>query len=278
MSKNQSSQIKFLNIDSLVWVTDPHFEFLEEAQIKSFCAELNGQAADGILITGDVSSGLGIKQAFTMLSQIVTKPILFTLGNHDRYQSSFDRTEMMVDACVRNLPNLYRLTGREVIRLAPDHALVGVDGWADGLAGHGRNTTVRINDFPYIYDFWEVPDDNARFDLMLKLARKFTETLRPTLEKALANFRSVLLATHVPPFSEAAWHEGRPSEPDFLPFFSSPTLGDMLTEVAQKYPDGRLRVLCGHTHGQGSYSRNNIVVDTGGARYGQPQINSILRF
>jgi predicted phosphohydrolase len=278
MSKHKRSQIRFLNIDSLAWVTDPHFEFLEEAQMKRFCDELNAQPAEGILITGDISNGSGIRQAFTLLSQIVGKPILFVLGNHDRYESSFARTEMIVEACVRNLPNLYRLTGREVIRLAPGHALIGVDGWADGLAGSGRNTTVRINDFPYIYDFQALPDDNARFDLMLELAREFTETLRPALEKALANFRSVLLATHVPPFCEAARHEGRPSEPDFLPFFCSPTLGDMLTDVAQKYPDRRLRVLCGHTHGQGSYSHNNIVVDTGGATYGQPQINSILRF
>jgi predicted MPP superfamily phosphohydrolase len=278
MSKHQGSHAKFLNINSLAWVTDPHFEFLDEARMNRFCFELKDQAAEGILITGDISNGSGISQAVTMLSQIVQKPIFFVLGNHDRYESSFARTEMIVEACVRNLPNLYRLTGREVIRIAPGHALIGVDGWADGLAGSGCNTAVRINDFPYIYDFQELSDDNVRFDFMLKLARKFTETLRPTLEKALANFRSVLLATHVPPFSEAAWHEGRPSEPDFLPFFSSPTLGDMLTEVAQKYPDRRLRVLCGHTHGQGSYSHKNIIVDTGGATYGQPRIGSILRF
>jgi hypothetical protein len=57
---------------------------------------------------------------------------------------------MIVDVCVSNLSNLYRLTGREVIRLAPGHALVGVDGWADGLAGTGSNTPARINDWFHI--------------------------------------------------------------------------------------------------------------------------------
>jgi 3',5'-cyclic-AMP phosphodiesterase len=180
------------DIDSLVWVTDPHFEFLGEAEKKSFCAELNISAADGVLITGDISNDSGTKEAFTMLSRIVRKPVFFLLGNHDRYGSSFARTEAIVDACVRNLPNLYRLTSREVIRLSPGHALVGLDGWADGLAGKGSNTSMRVNDFFHIYDFQALPDDNARFDLMLKLAREYAETLRPTLEQALANFRCFL--------------------------------------------------------------------------------------
>ena len=278
MSAKVGSQIKFLNIGSLAWVTDPHFEFLEEYQAEAFCSELKASSAEGILITGDISNAIGIKQILTLLSQRVSKPIFFTLGNHDRYESSFARTEAIVDACVRKLPNLYRLNGREVIRLAPGHALVGVDGWADGRAGKSRNTPVRINDFYQIYDFQELRDDRARFELMLELARNYTEALRPTIAKAMSKFVHVHLATHVPPFAEATWHEGKQSEPDYLPFFCSPTLGKELTKVAKRYPHSVLRVLCGHSHSKARYTHANIVVDSGGATYGQPRIAETMRF
>ena len=278
MTKNAIFRLKFLNIKSLAWVTDPHFEFLEESQAEEFCARLRASVAEGILITGDISNGPEIRRAFTMLSKTVRKPIFFTLGNHDRYESSFARTEAIVDACVRHLPYLYRLTGREVLRLAPGHALVGVDGWADGRAGNGSNTQVRINDFVQIYDFQVLRDDAARFELMQKLAREYAEAVRASLEKAMSMFSHVWLATHVPPFVEATWHEGKLSEPDFLPFFCWPTLGEILTAVSQRHPRSTIRVLCGHTHGKGRYSRDNIVVDTGEATYGQPRINEIVRF
>ena len=55
------------------------------------------------------------------------------------------------------------------------------------------------------------------------------------LESAFEQYESLFLATHVPPFSEAAWHEGRICEPDYLPFFASPTLEEMLIDIAGRH-------------------------------------------
>jgi hypothetical protein len=43
------------------------------------------------------------------------------------------------------------------------------------------------------------------------------------------------------------------------------------------FPDRRLTVLCGHTHGLGeAQPAANVIVYTGGARYGEPEIQRVL--
>ena len=53
-------------------------------------------------------------------------------------------------------------------------------------------------------------------------------TLRPHLVEALEAAPEVLLLTHVPPFREACWHEGRTSDDDWAPGFTCKAVGDLL--------------------------------------------------
>ena len=50
------------------------------------------------------------------------------------------------------------------------------------------------------------------------------------------SYGNIILLTHVPPFREACWHEGRISDDDFLPHFTCKAVGDMLIEVMSRYP------------------------------------------
>ena len=87
----------------------------------------------------------------------------------------------------------------------------------------------------------------------------------------------VIVATHVPPFCEAAWHEGRPSSDDFLPFFACKAVGDVLLEAARSHPKCQILVLCGHTHDGGELQvLENLRVVTGPAEYGKPEIQQII--
>jgi Icc protein len=100
--------------------------------------------------------------------------------------------------------------------------------------------------------------------------------LGPHLLDALEDFENVIVLTHVPPFREACWHEGRLSDDNWLPGFTCKAVGDMLLEVAPKYTDRQITVLRGHTHGEGTARLlPNLIVKTGAALYGQPRFELI---
>lgn len=97
------------------------------------------------------------------------------------------------------------------------------------------------------------------------------------LEAAASKYANVIAVTHVPPFREAAWHRGRVSDDDCLPYFACKAAGDVMQKVMQAHPQSKLLVLCGHTHGGGELQvADNVRVLTGEAEYGKPRINAVL--
>ena len=130
-----------------------------------------------------------------------------------------------------------------------------------------------LNDFGLIGEFGGF--DEARAQRLAKLHALGDEAaahLRAVLPDALARFKHVVVLTHVPPFREACWHEGKVSDDNWLPFFSCKAVGDALVEAMIAAPDRQMTVLCGHTHGG---ARVQILPaepagDDRRARYGQP--------
>jgi hypothetical protein len=56
-------------------------------------------------------------------------------------------------------------------------------------------------------------------------------------------------------------------------------MGEAILEIMVEYPEHRLTVLCGHTHGRGECQPTpNVQVFTGGAEYGQPTIQRVFEF
>lgn len=93
------------------------------------------------------------------------------------------------------------------------------------------------------------------------------------LPAALDPFEELILLTHVPPFREAAWHEGKVSNDDWLPFMASKPMGDVLKDALAARPDRKVTVLCGHTHSAGEVEiLPNLIVKTGGAEYRNPEL------
>jgi Icc protein len=114
---------------------------------------------------------------------------------------------------------------------------------------------------------------------LMRFGDKAALHLHTVLPDALAAFQHIILLTHVPPFLESAWRLGKPSSPDFLPFFSCIAVGDVLVEFLEDHPDKQMTVLCGHTHGSGiAQILPNLVVDTGSARYGYPRIQKTFEW
>ena len=111
---------------------------------------------------------------------------------------------------------------------------------------------------------------------MQQLADKATTHLDSILQRALNMSDHVICLTHVPPFREACWHEGRISDEMWLPHFSCEIVGEILAKHMSQFPEKRMTVLCGHTHSSGvAMISQNLRVITGCAVYGHPEIQHI---
>ena len=166
--------------------------------------------------------------------------------------------------------------------MTPNTALVGHDGWADGRLGDLDGSDVILNDFLLIDELkhWRdhyTLDKPALRQALEALGDEAAGYLKSVLAPAAEQYPKVIVATHIPPFREAAWYQGRPSADDYLPFFSCKAVGDVLLEAAQSHPKCQILVLCGHTHGGGEIQvAENLRVVTGPAEYGQPEIQQVF--
>ena len=259
----------------LAWGTDWHLNFLKPAARQEFIERIAGIEADAFAITGDISDGSNLEQDLRRIGNTITKPVFVLLGNHDRYHSSFAATEEIVQRATAMHPQLHRLTGGELVELSPTIALLGVDGWADGTAGAGSASEVELNDSRFIRDLAVLPRP-VRWLKMRELADEFASAVAATLNEAMAQYQNVIVLTHVPPLPEATWHEGKPSDAEFLPHFCNPTLGRLLREACITFPNTKLTVFCGHTHGEGVHHEVNMTVFTGGAEYFEPRVDRVI--
>jgi len=254
------------------WLTDIHLNFLSPAQRQQFYERLGAAGLDALLIGGDIGEAPSVVRYLTELEEAFPGEIYFVLGNHDFYKGSIGRVRERVARLVASSRRLCWLSMAGVVRLAETTALVGHDGWADGRLGDGIRSEVLLNDHFLIAELsgLEKPELYRR---LAALGDEGADCLGPVLDKALQSYPRVLLLTHVPPFAEACWHEGRISNPDYLPHFASQAMGETILEVLSRYPGRELTVLCGHTHSPGvAEVRLGLTVHTGGAVYGRPEI------
>jgi len=260
----------------LAWATDWHLNFLRPSVREQFIEQVALTKADAFAITGDISDGDNLEKDLLIIGSRITKPVFLLLGNHDRYHASLAAAEDTVERVITQHPHLHRLTGNELVELSQHTALVGVDGWADGTAGAGSASRVTLNDSFLIHDLAALPR-GLQWLKMRELAEGYAHAITPTLGAAMGRYENVILLTHVPPLPEATWHEGRQSDAEYLPHFCNPTLGRIWRETCQRFPNAKLTVLCGHTHGEGAHCEGNLTVFTAPAEYRAPRIDRVIQ-
>lgn len=261
----------------LVWATDIHIDHADSNDKERFAREIIRYSPTAVMITGDIASGRTIEPKLNELHSKIKVPIYFNLGNHDFYGSSIKTVRKWAEDITGNADSDIRwIEAVGIVKLSSDTCLIGIDGWGDGMLGDGNGSRVLLNDWDYIFEFSKVNaifDWGNRMQLLSKLGKEAADKLRPVLTEALQKYNRVLLGTHVPPWIEATWHEGKHSNKDWLPWFSCKQVGDVIVEEAKKHPTKQVTVLCGHTHGFGHSAINNQVdVYTGGATYRFPEV------
>ena len=260
----------------LAWATDIHLNFLGTEGVLDFCHSLSAIGADALIVSGDIAEGPTIKGYLEILAREIEHPIYFVLGNHDFYRSSIRRVRKVVRELCESRERLVWLNSAGVITLSDTVGLLGHDGWADGRLGDYFGSKVVLNDYVLIDELSE-QSVKGRLTLLNRLGDEAAAHIQEHLPIALDQFERVIVVTHVPPFREACWHLGGIANDDWLPHFASQAAGDALVAVADDYPDRDITVLCGHTHGRGVVKiRDNLIVRTGGAVYGEPVVEEVI--
>ena len=265
----------------LAWLTDIHLNFVDTNRLGDFLASLE-QQADAVAISGDIAESRDVCHYLRTIEEVVQKPIYFVLGNHDFYRGSIPQVRRMVAGLASESKHLNYLTALRVVDLTPSTAIIGHDGWADARLGDYRNSNVILSDHQLIAEIarWfdgSSLDKPGLLQTMTSLADEAAGHFATVLDEAAIKYPNVIAVTHVPPFREAAWHQGQTSSDDFLPHFACKVVGDIMRAVMREHPTSNLLVLCGHTHGGGEFlASENIRVLTGEAEYGKLQISEIL--
>ncbi len=258
----------------VAWLTDPHLNFAGVRAAEKLAMEVRERGAKALLVSGDLGEAHDLEGWLSVLGSMCGAPVYFVLGNHDFYGSSVELVRGHVrEACEASDGALVYLTGHEAVALTERTGLVGHDGWGDARAGSFETSPVMLADFMHIEDL-----RGTREHLQSKLHElgdQAAEQLQGPLREAMERFEDVFVVTHVPPFEEACWHEGKPSGGDWSPFFVCGAVGEMLRSEAARRPGVRVTVLCGHTHSAGeAWVASNLHVKTGAARYRKPALQA----
>jgi predicted phosphodiesterase len=260
----------------LAWATDIHLDFCAREIREQLYGGIRG--ADAVIVTGDIAESRTLEPLLLEMTAAVDMPLYFVLGNHDFYGSNVSEVRERARAFRHKDDRLRWLPAEGVVMLQAGVALVGHDGWADGRCGDWVGSRVQLTDYLSIGDLAPLRSARLRLlDRMQALAAEGAKHVRDTMRRALATHDRLIVATHVPPYREACWHEGKISDDQWLPHFSSAVMGDAISEVAREHPRADITVLCGHTHGEGTAQiLPNVIVRTGGAVYGRPAAQPMI--
>jgi len=262
----------------VIWINDIHLDFLDDRRQQRFFKNLKDQKADHILIAGDIAQGPSITACLMKMDSVLNCPIHFVLGNHDYYHGSIAEVRARVRETVATSRNLHWLNDAGVTEFSKNTVLIGCDGWGDGRLGDFHGSHVKLNDFLLIDELRGLSREDL-LERIMALGDEAADHFRVVLPAVFLKADHVIVVIHVPPFREAAWHEGKPSDSNWLPFFACKVAGDVLKSAMMTHPGKRMTVLCGHTHGSGvAKILPNLITYTGAAHYGHPVIQDILEW
>lgn len=273
----------------LAWLTDIHLDHVHAVKREVFYEKIKETGADYILISGDIANSTTFQDLLMEMQSKTGLKILFVLGNHDYYGSSIRGTrsklveEMYVPFCQ---DKINWLPDSEYHFLTHDLCILGQDGWYDARYGNHEksrigmvmNDWIKIEELRNSYLTLDY-DREALVNKCREIADAEAEGLKDSFEAALKQSypKKMIILTHVPPFKEACFYRGQPTEEGILPFYSSKVMGDTISKIASEHPDIDFTVLCGHTHGKVEYRHSgNLLVKAGGATYGHSEIQEVI--
>jgi len=278
-----------------IWTTDIHLDSLDDGAspaLEVFVRSLFVDSPEAVLITGDISTASAIERHLDTFERIATCPVYFVCGNHDFYGGSVTDVREQIQKIALRSKKLVYLTRSDVISLSRSTAIVGHDGWYDGYIGDPSRTSFIMTDWFRISEFINAgavtrysgvyganysPNLGVCLAVARKLSAEAADYVAIRAREAAKTHQSVIIATHVPPWEDAHFHNSRKGEAGAMPWYTSKLMGDAIEEVARENPDVEFTVLCGHTHSQKSLKVDrNLVCHVAPSEYGAPVYQQLI--
>jgi len=266
----------------LGWATDIHLDSAHRERREAFYNRIKAEGLNALVLTGDNSSAPHLHSHLLELAVRTAVPLYFVNGNHDYYGGSIGETRNECTSRYGELgKSIVYLPTQDYVALSPSTVLIGQDGWYDGRNGDFENSPVELNDFVIIEELSRKSKDK-RLEIMQLLADNDAREVHRKCSVAaqIPGLKKIIVATHVPPFRQSAWHEGQPSNRDFLPYFSNRSFGESVLESTEEFRQGggEVTILCGHVHSSGVYYVSpGLECLTGAAKYGKPSIQQSFK-
>jgi Icc-related predicted phosphoesterase len=268
------------------WLTDIHLNFLKYNERISFYEKIKSSDADVVFITGDIGEAPSFMFFLEEMFNVCKKRIYYVLGNHDYYNGSIEviRHDLKFNLDSEPSINYMGFTGTPIV---PGVMLVGSDCWADGRNGSFAKSPLVLNDSKYIEELCDakfLDFDNefkGKKNNLLASMQKYADAGAQHLETIMSTIltskiKKIIILMHVPPFPENSQYRGKQSDDNYLPYYSSKVVGDMLLKLAKGHPHVEFLGLCGHSHGKSFYQPlPNLTVKGGEAEYKHPIIQEI---
>jgi Icc protein len=250
----------------LLWITDAHLDHLSSGMEDAWFEKLTKSQAEMLLLGGDTATSRMLGRILGRIETEFPGKVALVAGNHDYYHTSIPELRAAL-ACHHRTGVVVFEPGCQTkpVKLADGIYLCGSGGWGDASAGCADASAMILNDEYMIADL-RTRDLNAKLRM---LGQESARHLQEQLEVLTEDASCVIILTHVPPWPEACWHEGRRSDSYALPRFCWQAGGLVISQAAERLPQTRFIVLCGHTHSDGIWEQANITCHTAGSSYGR---------
>lgn len=261
---------------SLTWCADIHLDHADPAVQDRFIETLRETSGETVVICGDISTSRRITADLERIADGTGRRIYYVLGNHDHFGGSIAALRDSIIALGERRSDVQWLPPAGVVSLGDGIVLIGVDGWADGRLGNALTTPLRLNDDRLITELAAQPNRSHRLAVKRALADADAERLATLIERAAGEATTVVIATHVPPFTDVLPPRGHLATPDWWPLLICGATGETITAESAKYPEHEFIVLTAHTHVAADVRvGENVRVVTAAARYGEPTVQTL---
>jgi 3',5'-cyclic-AMP phosphodiesterase len=219
-----------------------------------------------LLLGGDIANSRVFGRLLGRIEIEFPGKVALVAGNHDYYHTSIPEFRAAL-ACHHRIGVTVFEPGCQSnpVELSDGVDLCGSGGWGDASAGCADASAMMLNDECMISDL-RTRDLNTKLRV---LGQESARHLQEQLEALPKSASCVIILTHVPPWPEACWHEGRQSDAYALPRFCWHAGGVVISQAAERMPQTQFIVLCGHTHSDGIWKHGNIICHTAGSAYGR---------
>lgn len=248
----------------LLWITDAHLDHLGGVVEDAWFEKLGASRADWLLLGGDTANARVFSRILGRIEEEFAGTIALVAGNHDYYFTSISEFREKL-ARIQGVVVFEPGCQSEPLVVEEGVYLCGSGGWGDAAAGVADASYMSLNDENLITEL-RTGNLSAR---LRSLGAESAKHLEKQLSLIPEEASCVIVLTHVPPWPEATWHEGRNSDAMALPRFCWQAGGRVISKAAERLPHARFLVLCGHTHSDGIWKKGNITCHTAGSAYGR---------